>query len=94
METANPSQGRLRGKVNNESILGGKDPMYVQAATYGHLFVPFTEEGHPIEERVGRHLAGIMELTKVYNKKMPQHIQITNIPSYQELQEKGLGFYL
>jgi predicted deacylase len=94
METANPSQGRLRGKVSPESIVEGKDPLYVKAAKIGRLFVPFTDAGHPIEERVGRHIAGIMEFLKVYDQKRPQHIQLGNIPSYQDLQANGLGYYL
>jgi hypothetical protein len=94
METANPSQGRLRGKVSSASIIDGKDPLYVQAAKQGRLFVPFTDAGHPIEERVGRHISGIMELIKVFNTKKAQHIIIQNVPSYQDLQKNGLGFYL
>ena len=94
METANPSQGRLRGEVSSDSIINGKDALYVQAAKIGRLFVPFTAEGHPIEERVARHLAGITEIVNVYNQKMPQHIQFTNLPTYQELLNKGIGFYL
>lgn len=93
METANPSQGRLRGKVTSASVLTGQDPLYVKAAQIGRLFVPFTEQGHPIEERVGRHVAGIMEFIKVYNQKMPNHIQITGVPTYDELQKNGLGYY-
>lgn len=94
METSNPAQGRLRGKISSESILNGRDPLYVQAGRMGRLFVPFEEEGHPVEVRVARHVSSIMELVHVYNQKMPQKIQITNLPTYQELIAAGMGTYL
>lgn len=94
METPNPSQGRLRGKVTSETVLTGQDPLYVQAAKLGRLFIPFDEKGHPIEERVGRQIFGITELVNVYNQKMPQPIKITNLPSYQELLANGIGVYM
>lgn len=94
METSNPSQGRLRGKVTSETVLTGQDPLYVQAATIGRLFVPFDEKGHPIEERVGRHIAGITELITVYNQQKQQPIKITNLPSYQQLLSNGIGLYM
>ena len=94
MESANPAQGRLHGKISGESILNGRDPLYVQAGKLGRLFVPFDEQGHPIEKRVARHVSAIMELVNVYNQKMPQQIKITNLPTYQELTAKGMGAYL
>ena len=94
METPNPAQGRLRGAVSSETILSGRDPLYVQAGKLGRLFVPFDEQGHPIEERVGRNIAGITELMKVYNQKMANPIKITNLPTYQELAASGIGAYL
>ena len=51
METANASQGRLRGKTDENLVLTGKDPIYVKAQKIGRLFVPYDENGHPIEER-------------------------------------------
>ena len=94
METPNPSQGRLRGKVTSETVLTGQDPLYIQAEKLGRLFIPFDEKGHPIEERVGRQIAGITELVNVYNQKLQQPIKITNLPSYQELMSNGIGLYM
>ncbi|HAZ20720.1 MAG TPA: succinylglutamate desuccinylase, partial [Clostridiales bacterium] len=56
MEAPNASQGRLRGATNEEMALTGKDKFYVSAAKLGFVYVPYDENGHPIEERVGRHL--------------------------------------
>ncbi|MCX7024368.1 MAG: succinylglutamate desuccinylase, partial [Spirochaetes bacterium] len=61
METANASQGRLRGKTDEALVLTGIDPYYVKAQKLGRLYVPFDETGHPIEDRVGRHLTAIVE---------------------------------
>lgn len=95
METANPAQGRLRGKTDEDLVLTGKDKAYVKAAKLGRLFVPFDENGHPLEERVGRHLTSINELAKAYSSQYEDApIIIENIPEFSEIKEKGLGEYL
>lgn len=95
METANPSQGRLRGRTDEALVLTGKDPYYVKAQKLGRLYVPFDAAGHPIEERVARHLAGISEFILALSTEMPgKALEIEGIPGYEELQEKGLGSFL
>ncbi|WP_315119106.1 succinylglutamate desuccinylase/aspartoacylase family protein [uncultured Clostridium sp.] len=95
METANAAQGRLRGKTDENLVLTGKDKSYVKAAKLGRLFVPYDENGHPIEERVGRHLEGINEISKAFSKeKVDRPIVIENVPSYNELIDKGIGSFL
>lgn len=86
METANASQGRLRGATNEALALTGKDKAYVKSAGLGFLYVPYDENGHPIEERVGRHLQGIIEYTKSYNQLYADNqVVFTNVPTYAEL---------
>lgn len=95
MESANAAQGRLRGKTSEELVLTGKDKFYVKAEKLGRLFVPYDENGHPIDERVARHLTSINELAKAYsntNEDFP--IILNNIPDYDEVLEKGIGYYL
>lgn len=95
METANGAQGRLRGKTDENLVVTGKDEMYVKAAELGRVYVPYDENGHPLEERVGRHLSGIMEISKAFSKeKTDKAIEIKNVPNYSELMSKGLGSYL
>lgn len=95
METANAAQGRLRGRTDEDLVVTGNDKAYVKAAKLGRLFVPYDENGHPIEERVGRHITGINELAKAYTKgNESKGIIIENIPSYEELLTKGLGNFL
>lgn len=95
METANPSQGRLRGRTNVDLVLKGRDPYYVKAQALGRLYVPFDENGHPIEERVGRHLAGISEFAFALSSERPDRpLELSGVPEYGSLLEKGLGAFL
>jgi hypothetical protein len=94
-ETPNPAQGRFRGRMSEELLVGGKDPNYVAAADLGRLFVAFDEEGWPIEKRVGRHLAALREIINAYNELNPgKPILIEGIPDYDAIVAKGLGAYL
>ncbi|PID67081.1 MAG: succinylglutamate desuccinylase/aspartoacylase, partial [Fusobacteriales bacterium] len=95
METANASQGRLRGKTNENLILTGKDDIYVKAAKLGRLYVPYDETGHPLEERVGRHLTGVTQFMQVMGENEPEkEIIIDNVPNFTDLMENGVGYYL
>lgn len=95
MEATNACQGRLRGRTDEALALTGKDKMYVKAAQLGKLYVPYDENGHPIEERVGRHLTAIVTLINNFNMfYLEKTVEFTGIPSYQEINEKGYGSYL
>ena len=95
METANASQGRLRGKTDENLVLTGKDPMYVKAQKIGRLFVPYDENGHPIEERVGRHVTGVVQHIEVMGENEPEkEILLEGLPSYADILQNGVGAYL
>lgn len=95
METANPAQGRLRGRTDEALVLTGQDKAYVAAQKLGRLFVPFDENGHPLKERVARHLTGVVEIAKVISELEPdKEIEIENLPSYSELINNDIGAYL
>lgn len=94
METANPSHGRLRGATTEELILTGQDPFYLKAAENGFVFVPYDEHGVPMEERVGRHLTGIHYICVEYANLYGKSLEITGMPSYEELINGSLGDYL
>jgi hypothetical protein len=95
METANPSQGRLRSRTDVDLVLTGKDPYYVKAQALGRLYVPFDESGHPIGQRVGRHLTGISEFAFALSMEYPDKpLEIDDIPSYDELAQSGVGPFL
>lgn len=95
METANPAQGRLRGKTNEDLVVTGVDPTYVKAQKLGRLFVPFDEKGHPLDERVSRHVGSVVELIKVMGENEPEkEIVVENVPTISEIKENGIGNYL
>lgn len=96
METPNAAEGRIRGRPTPELIVTGKDKMYVRAARAGRLFVPYDENGHPLEqERVLRHLVGVEEFMKAFseeNKARP--IVPARFPEQEVIEKSGLGRYL
>jgi len=95
METANPAQGRLRGKTDVDLVLTGKDAGYVKAAQLGYVYVPFGEEGHPISERVARNTALITKFFETFSSFHPEKpIVISEVPTYDELIANGVGHYL
>lgn len=95
MESANASQGRLRGRTDEALVLTGQDKMYVKAAELGRLYVPYDESGHPIEDRVGRHVTAIRTLVTSMNLLFPNKtVEYHGEPDYYELLENGYGHYL
>lgn len=95
LEVPNASQGQIHGRMDKNLILTGKDDFYVTAAKRGRLFVSYDEKGHPIEERVGRHLSTIIELTNSFTELYPNKpIKLEDVPTYNLLMENGVGHYL
>lgn len=95
IESANPAQGRLRGAIDADLIVKGTDRYYIRAQQQGLLYVPFSEGGHPIEERVGRHLETISMLTEIFNSyHSDRAVSISGLPSFADLLAEGLGPYL
>lgn len=94
VEAPNPAQGRLRGRTSAELIVEGVDPYYVRAAERGLLYVPFSAEGHPIDERVGRHLQTVAVLLDVYNTYSADDIVMAGVPTLADVLDRGIGAYL
>jgi hypothetical protein len=95
IESANPIQGRLRGPTNEALIVEGKDPYYTRAGEMGLLYVPFGDEGSPLDERVGRHVQAVSTLLEVFSTYNPDRaIAVDNLPTLGEVMERGLGAYL
>src|SRR5262249_20672197 len=90
-ETTNPAQGHFRGRQSMDLLLRGKDADYVAAAKLGRLFVPFDDNGWPIEKRVARHLETIKDVVMAYNELHPKTpIVIEGLPSYNDMIKNGL----
>ena len=95
METANPSQGRLRGATSPELVVTGQDKMYEHAAKLGRLFVPFDAAGQPLDLRVARHVTAINALIRDAFEKTPrQAVVLAGVPSYSDIVKKGVGAFL
>jgi len=95
METANPSQGRLRGRTDEALVLEGRDKAYEKSAALGRLFVPYDEYGKPIEQRVARHVSAIGIFAGnlgLFDEN--KSVTIAGLPSYQEIIDNGVGYYL
>jgi hypothetical protein len=95
METPNPIMDKLHGRADESLILNGKDEFFLKAYSRGLLFIPYDENGLPIELRVGRHVTSFLELTKIFSDFNPEKkIIIENLPNFQVIQEKGVGYFL
>jgi hypothetical protein len=95
METSNPIQGRLRGKTSADLVVYGDDPDYKEAIKIGKFRITYLPEGEPLKLRVGRHIEGIRALLDAFAENFPKKkIAYENIPTYQEIIDKGVGFYL
>jgi hypothetical protein len=94
-ETANPAMGRFRGRTDERLVVEGRDPNYVRAARLGRLFVPFTEEGHPLQSRVARQLAAIAEILVAYNEAHPDEpVEVVDLPPHEAVMAEGIGAFL
>lgn len=93
METANASQGRLRGATTiaqcwaaRTSAMTEREAGYAVRALEPDTGAPFSGVGHPIEERCGRHLEGIKQYSEAYNEAHPEApVTYTGVPGYSEL---------
>ena len=55
----------------------------------------YVAAGIPLDERVARHICGIVQLCNAYNELGNQEtIELGGLPSYQEILTNGIGRYL
>lgn len=95
METANASQGRLRGRTDADLVVTGQDHYYYLAGKYGALYVDFPETGIPLDVRVARHICGVEQLCNAYNELSgTDTLDLGDLPSYSEIIANGVGAYL
>lgn len=95
LESANPSQGRLRGRTDEALVMVGKDKSYLKAAALGRLFVPFDESGKPLDLRTARHVATIsafVEMLELFDESTG--VILEGVPDYEAILDKGVGNYL
>lgn len=85
--------GAFRGMPTQALLQDGKDPFYGILAAKGRLFVNYDpKEGIPLKQRMGRHLATVVELSKALAYVDPSKIiLISGVPEYAEVLGKGVG---
>ena len=95
METANPSQGRLHGRIDSDLVVSGKDKFYTRAATYGAVTVPYTESGISLSERCARHITCLVQFAQQYPFVGSEgELDLGDMPTYRQILENGIGHYL
>ncbi|MCP4727901.1 MAG: succinylglutamate desuccinylase [bacterium] len=95
IESANPLQGRLRGKTSAELLLNGMDKFYLEAAGLDLLYTEYPEDGIPIDVRAGRHMEAIKTIINTYSMLNPgKEIEFSDIPGYDELKANKIRYYL
>lgn len=95
METSSPIQGRLRGETNEALILDGYSENYQIAKETGALRIVYRDEGEDIENRVGRHILGFVSILRSFNDLYPENtIELSGLPTYQEIDEQKIGAFL
>lgn len=94
METGNPSQGRLRGRTDENLVLTGEDKCYTRAAELGRLFIPY-EGDQPIDLRVARHTQSMSTFIEMLGFLYEdREIVVEGVPGYEEILDKGVGAFL
>ncbi|MDY9921835.1 MAG: succinylglutamate desuccinylase/aspartoacylase family protein [Synergistota bacterium] len=95
MESANPSQGRLRGRTDESLVLTGRDKAYEKASKMGLLFIPYSVD-QPIDLRTARHVIGVKEAIETFSEiVLPEEtVIIEGIPTYADIEEGGIGKWL
>lgn len=95
LETPEPFLDATRGRTDRALLLEGKDRFVMKAGEHGLLFERMDESGWPIDKRVGRHCSSVLHIAEIWTEENPEKgIELTNIPRYLEVIEKGTGYYL
>jgi predicted deacylase len=92
METYNPSMGPLHGKMDDDLIVNGNEPNYVQAHLDGYVYFDVPEDGYPLVERVARHVTCITYLAQEYGAVYKDRaIAFEGLGSFSDMVSAGLG---
>lgn len=95
LEAPIPFLDQPTGPKTVELLLNGKDDFLLSLAAQKRLFVPYDENGWPIENRVGQHCSVILELMKQFSKANPEStITVTGVPYYADVLSSGVGAFL
>ena len=94
VEAPIPFLDQPTGPKTTKLLLDGKDPFLLSLSKKGMLFVPYDEEGWPMDKRVGQHCSIALELINQFSKRNPDRaMEIHNVPKYAEVVENSIGHY-
>ena len=94
LEAPNPFLDQPTGPKTVKLMLDGKDPFLLSLSKKNKLFVPYDENGWPMEKRVGQHLSTALEILRQFTKKnAARPIVLSGVPRYAEIVQAGVGKY-
>ncbi|HEX9902652.1 MAG TPA: succinylglutamate desuccinylase [Acidobacteriota bacterium] len=94
LEAPIPFLDQPTGPKTEKLLLDGKDPFLLSLSKKKKLFVPYDENGWPMDKRVGQHSSVMLEIISQYSRKSPERgIVIRDVPRYAELVKNGTGHY-
>jgi hypothetical protein len=94
LEAPIPFLDQPTGPKTEKLLLDGKDPFLLSLSKKKKLFVPYDENGWPLDKRVGQHSSVMLEIFSQYSRKSPERgIVIRDVPRYAELVKNGTGHY-
>ena len=94
LEAPIPFLDQPTGPKTVDLLLNGKDPFLLKLSKQNKLFVPYDEEGWPMEKRVGQHCSVILEILNQFSQMNPDKaLIIKNVPKYADVVKNGVGFY-
>ena len=92
METYNPSMGPLHGKMDDDLIINGNEPMYYQAHLNGYIYFDVPQDGYPLIQRVARHVVCVTYLANAFSQEFPDRaIAFEGLGGYSDMVSAGLG---
>lgn len=94
IEVPTPFIDRTPGAMTGKMIVSGKDEFLYKVAEYGYSGVDYPEDGISISERVAIHVATIDKCLEIAGQFNPDNAIEIKLPSYEEIKEKGVGFFL
>jgi len=94
LEAPIPFLDQPTGPKTVKLMLDGKDPFLLSLSKKNKLFVPYDENGWPMEKRVGQHLSTALEILRQFTKKnAARPIVLSGVPRYAEIVQAGVGKY-
>jgi len=95
LEAPIPFLDQPTGPKTTKLLLDGKDPFLLSLSRKKKLFVPYDEDGWPLEKRVGQNLSVALEIFRQFSKKSAgRPIAVRGVPRYADAVKDGVGRFL